>query len=250
MILKKPIIFFDLETTGVDVSKDRIVEIACVKILPDVEEAQTYTQLINPEIKIPEEAIAVHGITNQMVESMPTFKQISESLLSFFEGCDIGGYNSDEYDIPLLVNEFARSGLYFGSWEINTIDVLKIERKLHSNKLSDVYKRYTGNVLENSHSALADILATIEILNHQFPNSTFNAEEIERFYRPNRKYDLCGKLYLNNENKVCWAVGKNINKPIEQDMDYLKWVLKSDSFSIETKSKIKQYILNQLKLDL
>lgn len=248
MKLKKPIIFFDLETTGVDVSIDRIVEIACIKYFPDSEDVEILHEIINPEMPIPKEASEVHGYTNEMVKGKPNFKQISESLYNFFYGCDIGGYNTDDYDIPLLVNEFARNGMSFGDWEINTVDVFKIEKKIHSNKLSEVYKRYTGKELENAHSALADIYATIEILNHQLKDDSLTAEQIESFYRHKRKYDLSGKLYLNKENKVCWTFGKNMDKPIENDLDYIKWVIKSDSFSVETKTKIKLYLTNQLKL--
>jgi DNA polymerase-3 subunit epsilon len=166
MKLTKPIIFFDLETTGIDIAKERICQIACIKI--DLDGKQTEKELlINPTIPIPKEATEIHGITDEMVADKPTFANISKSLFEFFEGCDIAGYNSNVFDVPLLAEEFSRSRIEFPNWELNFVDVLQYERLLKPNKLADVYKRYTGKDLEGAHDALNDVRATLEILLHQ-----------------------------------------------------------------------------------
>jgi len=244
MNITRPIVFFDLETTGTDVSTDRIVSIATIKIDMDGK-SQEKKMLINPEMDIPKEATEVHGITNEMVADAPTFKQVSKSLFSHFENCDIGGYNSDYYDVPLLVKEFSRCGILFPTWEISLVDVLKFERMLNSNKLGEVYLRYTGKELEGAHDALNDVKATFEILRCQLQKhkkEDRTPQEIDLMCQGERKrFDLSGKTYLNAKGEVCWSIGKNANKPVTQDMNYLNWVLKSD-FPEDTKTKLKSLL--------
>ena len=194
MKLIKPIIFFDLETTGVDIAKDRICQIACIKI--DLDGNQTEKELlINPNMPIPKEATEVHGITDEMVVDKPTFANISKSLLEFFEGCDIAGYNSNVFDVPLLAEEFSRSRIEFPNWELNFVDVLQYERLLKPNKLADVYKRYTGKDLEGAHDALNDVRATLEILLHQTEgNNDIFPADIDLLCQGDRKrFDVAGK---------------------------------------------------------
>lgn len=242
MILKRPIIFFDLETIGIDIATARIVEIACIKIDLDGSKTEKCT-LINPTIPIPKEASEVHGITDEKVANAPKFIELSKSLYNFFKDCDIAGFNSDSFDIPLLVQEFSRCNMIFGDWEMNTIDVLSVERMLRPNKLTDVYKRYTGKDLEDAHSALADVNATLEVLFHQYDGKEeVTPEEIESSYRTRKRYDLSNKLYVNADGKVCWAFGKLMNQPIETDISYVEWVLKQNSFTNETKRKINEYL--------
>lgn len=242
MKLKRPIIFFDLETTGVDITTSRIVELACIKIDLDGNKIEKHS-LVNPNIPIPKEASDIHGITDDKVANSPKFIELSKSLYDFFFECDIAGYNSDSFDIPILVEEFSRCNITFGNWEMNTIDVLSVERLLRPNKLSDVYKRYTGKELENAHSALADVSATLEILLHQYDgNDEITPEEIENFYRLKKRYDLSNKLYVNTDDKVCWNFGKLMNQPIEKDLSYVDWVLRQNSFTKETKRKINEYL--------
>lgn len=242
MILKRPIIFFDLESTGIDIATSRIVEIACIKIDLDGSKTEKHS-LINPTIPIPKEVSEVHGITDDKVANAPKFIELSKSLYNFFKGCDIAGYNSDSFDIPLLVQEFSRCNIIFGDWEFNTIDVLSVERILKPNKLSDVYKRYTGKDLEDAHSALADVNATLEILFHQYDGKEeITPEEIENSYRLKKRYDLSNKLYVNADGKVCWGFGKLMNQPIENDISYVDWVMKQNSFTNETKRKINDYL--------
>ena len=241
MNITRPIVFFDLETTGLDLSSDRAVSIATLKIDMDGKTEEKKI-LINPEMDIPKEASDIHGITNEMVAEAPTFKQISKSLFSYFENCDIAGFNSDYYDVPLLMKEFSRCGIEFPTWELNLIDVLKFERMLNSNKLSEVYLRYTGKELEGAHDALNDIRATFEILMCQLEKHGKNdltPQEIDLMCQGERKrFDLSGKTYLNANGEVCWSIGKNANNPVTKDTAYLNWVLKSD-FPEETKAKLR-----------
>ena len=243
MKITKPIIFFDLETTGVDVMTSRIVQIACIKIGVDGSR-ETKDLLVNPTISIPKEASDVHGITDEMVKDSPTFKQISKGVENFFLGCDIGGYNSDRFDIPLLSEEFSRAGINFDFSNCVFVDVLKLESLINTRKLGDVYKRYTGTELENSHNALADIEATVTILEHQLnilsqkEGSFTSPIELETFCSQDKKrFDVAGKMY-QKDNVVYWSFGKNIDKPVLEDKSYLDWFLKSD-FPLESKRKIK-----------
>ena len=241
MKFKKPIIFFDLETTGVDVCNDRIVQIATIKILPDgSRESKEY--LINPTIPIPKEASDVHGITDDKVKDSPTFAKYAKNLLSYFEDSDIGGYNTNQFDIPLLVEEFKRCNLEFDLSNKSFIDVLKIERELNKMNLGEVYKRYTGKELENSHDALADVEATVVILEnqikkHKLSTSTF---ELDKFSQgENERVDLAGKL-CNIDVEICWTFGKNFGKPIKNDMGFVNWFLKQ-TVPHETRKLIEKY---------
>jgi DNA polymerase-3 subunit epsilon len=241
MNIIKPIVFFDIESTGLDLSTDRAVSIATLKI--DLEgKTEEKKILINPEMEIPKQASDIHGITDEMVADAPTFKQISKSLFSYFENCDIAGFNSDYYDVPLLMKEFSRCGIDFPTWELNLVDVLKFERMLNSNKLGEVYLRYTGKELEGAHDALNDIRATFEILMCQLEKHGKNdltPQEIDLMCQGERKrFDLSGKTYLNANGEVCWSIGKNANNPVIKDTAYLNWVLKSD-FPEETKAKLR-----------
>jgi DNA polymerase-3 subunit epsilon len=241
MNITKPIVFFDLETTGLDLSKDRAVSIATLKI--DLEgKTEEKKILINPEMAIPTGASDIHGITDEMVADAPTFKQISKSLFTYFEGCDVAGYNSDYYDVPLLMKEFSRCGIDFPTWELNLVDVLKFEKLLNPNNLGEVYNRYTGKVLEGAHDALNDIRATFEILMCQLEKHGKNdltPQEIDLMCQGERKrFDVSGKTYLNANGEVCWSIGKNAHNPVTKDTAYLNWVLNSD-FPEETKTKLR-----------
>ena len=172
--INKPICFFDLETTGVDTMKDRIVEIAVIKIFPNGNrESKKY--LINPEMPIPKEASDVHGITDEMVADCPTFSKYAKNLNEYMGDSDLGGYNSNSFDIPMLVEEFKRSGIVFDLKNRNYVDVLNIEKQVSSRKLGDVYSRYTDKILEGAHDALIDIEATIEILDNQIEKHGYPA---------------------------------------------------------------------------
>lgn len=242
MKLNKPIVFFDIETTGLDIVTSKIVQIACIKLKMDGTQEEK-EMLINPQMPIPKEVSEIHGITDEMVKDAPTFSQIAKSLYGFFEDCDIAGYNSDLFDIPLLSQEFSRQNIVFPNWEYNQVDILRYERLLRPNKLSDVYQRYTGKELENAHNALADVRATLEILLHQADGKDeITPKEIDEFCQGNKKrFDVAGKTYLDADNVVRWSFGKNVNMPVLNDKSYLEWVLRND-FPAETKIKLNQLL--------
>ena len=243
MKLNKPIVWFDLETSGVSTEEDRIVEIACLKINPDGTR-ETKVTLINPEILIPLEASNVHGITNETVKDAPKFKQIAISLREWFKDCDLGSYNGNNFDIPLLSAELVRAGLEPIDWNPNLLDALSLYRNLFPNTLSDVYKRLTGKELEGAHSALSDVEATFEIaeiLTRDLEQQTI--EEIDLMLQADKiRVDLAGKLYKDNEGVVRYAFGKDVNKSVKDEPGFAKWML-NNSFPQETKNKLKQ-ILN------
>lgn len=164
--LKRPIIFFDLETTGVDTARDRIVEISMVKVMPDGEEIRK-TRRLNPGMHIPAEATAVHGITDEDVKDCPTFAQVAKSLEQFIRGCDFGGFNSNRFDLPVLVEEFLRAGVDVDFKRRKFIDVQNIFHKKEQRTLVAAYKFYCDKELDDAHSAEADTLATYEVLQAQ-----------------------------------------------------------------------------------
>ena len=161
--LKKPIVFFDLETTGLQVAKDRIVEISFLKVFPNGNK-ESKTWLVNPTIPIPTETTAIHGISDEKVANEPTFKQIALELVELLHNCDLGGFNSNKFDIPLLVEEFLRVDIHFDIENRKAVDIQNIFHKLEQRTLVAAYKFYCNKDLTNAHSAEADTLATYEIL--------------------------------------------------------------------------------------
>lgn len=246
--MKKPIIYFDLETTSTDVTKDRIVEISCIKYNIDGTTEKKYS-LINPETEIPLEASEVHGITNEAVKDSPTFKQIAKSMRSWFEGCDLAGYNSNNFDVPLLSAEFERAGVDGINWNPNLLDVLVLYRYLYPNTLSDVYKRLTGKELEGAHSAENDVLGTKEIADILIPQlreiaeeKIETVEEIDKYLQGDQKrFDLAGKLYVDKGGVVRYGFGKDKDKSVVENKGFGQWML-NQSFPKETKDKIREII--------
>lgn len=242
MNLTRAIVSFDCESTGTDVDKDRIVQIAAIKTFPDgtKEEKNVF---INPEVDIPQGASDVHGITNEMVKDAPTFKQLAVAMHKWFEGSDICGFNSDSFDVLLLVAEMERAGVQFLTWKPNFVDVRKIFQKLYPNTLSDVYKRFLGKDLENAHDALSDILCTNELLEYfvtQHPDLSLDCPQtIDEFCQGDKKrFDLAGKMYTDEEGTVRWNFSKNKDLPVLQDKGFADWFLKQD-FPKESKDKLK-----------
>ena len=181
--LKKPIIFFDLETTGVNISHDRIIELSYIKVYPNGTEEEK-SMSINPEMSIPAESTAIHHITDEDVADKPTFKQIAKELAKVFEGCDIAGYNSNRFDIPLLMEEFLRAGINIELSRQKFVDVQTIFHKMEQRTLSAAYKFYCNGDLENAHSANADTRATYEVLKAQldrYPNLKNDVEFLSNF---------------------------------------------------------------------
>lgn len=242
MILTNPLVYFDTESSGTDTNKDRIVQIAAIKIHPNGKtEEKNY--LINPEIPIPEEASEIHGITNEMVKDAPTFKQLAVGIRDWFAGCDIGGFNSDSFDVLLLLAEMNRAGVEFSTEGVNFVDVRKVFQKLYPNTLSDIYYRFFGKELEGAHNALMDVIATKEILEYmlaQHPELELNSpQDIDDFCQgTKRRVDMAGKMYEDEEGTIRWNFSKNKDKPVKEDKGFAQWVLNQD-FPRETKDKLK-----------
>lgn len=251
MKLEKPIIYFDIESTGVETETARIIELACIKFNPDGSQEEK-TILVNPEIPIPLEASEVHGITDEMVKDKPFFKQYAQAVRNWFDGCDLAGYNSDSYDVPLLSAEFERAGVEGINWNPNLFDILKLYRLLYPNTLSDVYKRLTGKDLEGAHGAVADIKATKEIADLLIPKlkeiteeKLENISDVDSFMQGDKKrFDLAGKTYIDVDGIVKWNFSKNKDKAVLSDAGFLNWFL-TQNFPQESKNKIKE--LQQIK---
>lgn len=246
MKLNKPIIYFDAETTGVETETARIVELACIKYNPDGTQEEK-TIRVNPTIPIPTQASEVHGITDEMVKDKPTFKQYAQAIRNWFDGCDLAGFNSDNYDVPLLSAEFERAGLEGIDWNPNLLDIIKLYRLLYPNTLSDVYKRLTGKELEGAHGAVADILATKEIADLLIPKLKETTEEsletigeIDSFMQGDKKrFDLAGKMYTDTDGVVKWNFSKNKDKAVLSDAGFVNW-FNQQGFPQESKNKIKE----------
>ncbi|MBQ8775402.1 MAG: 3'-5' exonuclease [Alistipes sp.] len=241
--LKRPIIFFDLETTGVDTSKDRIVEISMVKVGVDGSK-QVKTRRINPEMPIPAEATAVHGITDEDVREEPTFRQIAKSLAQFIEGCDFGGFNSNRFDLPVLVEEFMRAGVEVDFKRRKFVDVQNIFHKKEQRTLVAAYKFYCDKDLENAHSAEADTLATYEVLEAQierYGDIGSTVEELAAFSTHNEVVDFAGRIALNDNGEEIFTFGKYKGQKVEdvfrREPSYYAWMMDGD-FPLYTKKVI------------
>lgn len=232
--LNKPIVFLDLETTGVDVLKDRIVELSATKIFPDGKTEKKCVR-INPMIPIPPEATKIHGISNENVKNCGTFKQYSKAIFSFLQGCDVAGYNSNRFDFPLLAMEFERVSCLNPLENSQFIDVFNIVCELYPRNLKAIFKLYTGKELNEAHSAEADTDATIQVFDKMFEkhayllNDDLRISDIAKIGLKWKRADLAGKLIYNKEEKVCFGFGKHRNKPVSEvnmkDPFYIEWLL-------------------------
>ena len=241
--LKRPIIFFDLETTGVDTANDRIVEISMVKVGVDGSKV-VKTRRINPEMHIPEVATAVHGITDEDVKDEPTFRQIAKSLAAFIEGCDFGGFNSNRFDLPMLVEEFMRAGVEVDFSRRKFVDVQTIFHRKEQRTLVAAYKFYCDKDLENAHSAEADTMATYEVLEAQierYGDIGSTVEELAEFSSNGPMVDFAGRLSLNDKGEEIFTFGKYKGRKVEDvfksDPSYYAWIMNGD-FPLYTKKKI------------
>lgn len=246
--LKKPIAFFDLETTGISITNDRIVEIAVLKIHPNGLK-ETKTWVVNPTIPIPKEASEIHGIYDKDVIDKPTFKDIASQVDEFMAHCDIGGFNSNRFDIPLLVEEFLRVGIDFKIPARKFVDVQTIFHKMEQRNLTAAYKFYCGKTLENAHSAEADILATYEVLEAQIKKYNELENDIQflsEFSSHNNNVDVAGRIIYDQNNVEVFNFGKYKGKSVEQvlktDPGYYGWLMNGD-FSLHTKK-----VLSEIRL--
>jgi DNA polymerase-3 subunit epsilon len=232
--LKRPIVFFDLETTGVDTATDRIVEISLVKI--DVDGTKSVkTRRINPEMPIPAAATAVHGITDEDVKDEPTFRQIARSLAQYIEGCDFGGFNSNRFDLPMLVEEFMRAGVDVDFRKRKFVDVQTIFHRKEQRTLVAAYKFYCDKDLENAHSAEADTLATYEVLEAQierYGDIGNTIEELAAFSTHNETVDFAGRIALNDKGEEMFTFGKYKGRSVAEifriEPSYYSWLINGD----------------------
>lgn len=239
--LTRPIVFFDLETTGTNITHDRIVEISLIKVMPDGSEIEK-TRRINPEIPIPAEATAIHHITDADVAGEPTFRQIAASLAQLLAGCDIAGFNSNRFDIPLLDQEFQRAGVQFDVSRARFIDVQTIYHKKEPRTLVAAYRFYCDKDLTEAHSANADTRATLEVFKAQLDKYTDLPDEVtalSEFASNNRNVDLMGRLIYDEQHREVINFGKYKGKLAEEvlaaDPGYYSWILQGD-FSQNTKN--------------
>lgn len=232
--LTRPIIFFDLETTGTNITNDRIVEISVVKVFPDGTK-QTRTRRINPGVHIPAEATAVHHISDDDVKDEPSFAAIAKGLLQVFDGCDIAGFNSNKFDVPLLVEEFARAGIRFDLTGRRFIDVQTIFHRMEQRTLSAAYKFYCGKNLDDAHSAAADTEATYQVLLSQldrYPELKNDVDFLHAFSNQNDNIDLAGRIVRDSKGEPVFHFGKyrgcSVREVLRKDPSYYNWMLQGD----------------------
>ena len=240
--LTRPIAFIDLETTGINITTDRIVEIAIVKILQDGEK-QVKRKLINPLMPIPQSSSDIHGITDLMVKDAPSFKQVANEIKQFIEGCDLGGYNSNRFDIPMLLEEFLRVGIDYTLDDKRLVDVQKVFHLMEQRTLSAAYKFYCQKILEGAHGAEADATATWEVLEAQierYPQIGVTVESIVKFTGEDDIVDLA-RRFVKDKGIEVFNFGKHKGKPVSQvlkeEPQYYDWMMKGD-FPINTKQKL------------
>ena len=251
--LNNPLLFFDLETTGTDVARDRIVAIAAVKVFPDgrIEEKR---RLINPERAIPKEAQEIHHISDEDVKDQPTFKQIAKSLAQWMEGCDIAGYNSTRFDIPLLAEEFLRAGVDFDFRKRKLVDVQNIFHKMEQRTLVAAYAFYCNKTLDDAHSALGDARATYEVLKAQLDRYEGTLQNDVKFLADfttrNRLADYAGRFILNDQDEVLFNFGKHKGKKVldvlRAEPSYYDWMMNGD-FTLDTKKVLTDIYLESRK---
>lgn len=249
--LTKPICFFDLEATGTNLAKDRIVEIAILKIFPNGNK-ESKTWLVNPEITIPEEVIAIHGITNEKVADEPTFKDLSSKVYEMIKGCDLAGYNSNRFDIPLLVEELLRAGIDFDMKNVVAVDVQTIFHKKEQRTLSAAYQFYCGKNLEDAHTAEADTNATYEVLKSQLERYEDLENDIKYLadYSARKRFaDFAGFVVYDKKGNEVFGFGKfkgkNVAEVFENEPGYFGWIQNAD-FPLYTKRVLTAIKLRKL----
>ncbi len=248
--LKNPLIFFDLETTGVDVSKDRIVEICYIKVFPDGSEKE-YTRRINPGMHIPEGASAVHGIYDDDVKDCPLFREVAREIAADFEGCDLAGFNSNRFDLPMLAEEFLRAQVDIDLTRHHAIDVQVLYHKREPRTLSAAHKFYCGCEFDNAHSALADTRATYEVLKAQLDHYDDMENDVAALAKESsftRNVDFAGRFVYDDAGHEVFNFGKYKGEPVaavlQRDPGYYGWMMNGD-FPLNTKQALTRIKLRE-----
>jgi len=251
ILLQRPIIFLDLETTGLNLAIDRVVEIALLKVGIDGQKT-VKRKLVNPEKPIPAEATAIHGITDEMVKDAPTFRQIANEVKQFLEGADLGGYNSNKFDWPLLVEEFLRAGLDFSVEGRKMLDVQRIYHQMEPRNLGAAYKFYCSKELDNAHSAETDVNATWEVFESQllkYPQLGNSLDSVSKIIGEDEIVDFARRM-IHDNGKIVFNFGKHKGKVVEDvlktEPSYYDWMMKSE-FALHTKMKLTE-IFNKTML--
>ncbi len=252
MILHRPIVFFDIEATGLSITKDRIVQISLLKIFPNgQEESKTFT--VNPGIPIPPEVVAIHGITDDMVKDKPGFKTVAKEIHSFMNDCDLSGFNLLKFDVPMLLEEFIRVEMDFDIEERHIVDVQAIYHKMEQRTLVAAYKFYCEKELENAHDAEADTKATFEVFKAQlqrYKDLKKDLPGIIEFLGVNNRVDLEGRIVKNEKGEEVFNFGKHKGKKVtqvfENEPSYYNWILDGE-FSGYTKKVVQRIKLKMLK---
>jgi DNA polymerase-3 subunit epsilon len=243
--LEKPIVFFDLETTGVNIATDRIVEISVLKLFPNGNK-ESKTWLVNPEVEIPKESAEIHGITNEKVVTEPTFKELAPKVSEMIAGCDLAGFNSNRFDIPLLAEELMRADIDFDMKNRKAIDVQVIFHKKEQRTLSAGYQFYCGKELEGAHGAEADTNATYEILLSQvdkYDDIGNTVETLSAYSTHGKRADFAGFILMNEEDQEIFSFGKYKGRTVEEvfkeNPGYNNWIQNAD-FPLYTKKVLKE----------
>jgi DNA polymerase-3 subunit epsilon len=260
--LTRDLCFFDLEATGLNVMRDRIVQIAIIKYFANGSAPKELTRLVNPGVPISEDAMRVHGITPKDVANKPTFAQLAEELFDFIGDADLAGYNSNRFDIPMLMEEFARVGIDFDLEKRRTIDVQRIFYLMEPRTLKAALKFYRGKEMENAHDALADVQATIEVFQGQlekydgvdyedFDGNIVSApikndmQAIFEFTQDSKMVDVTQRLKYNNQGEVVFNFGKYVGRPVGktlyEDRQYFHWI-QNKEFSVQVKKVVKKLL--------
>jgi DNA polymerase III subunit epsilon len=245
--LERPLCVFDLETTGLQITKDRIVQIAVIKLFEDGH-TETFNELVNPGQTISAEISAIHGITNEMVADAPTFEALAPRLLEFIGDADLAGYNSNKFDIPVLSEELLRCSIDFDLGARHFVDVQNIFHKMEQRTLAAAYQFYCGKQIENAHNALFDTLATLEVLQAQiqkYDNLDNNIASLAKFSTvgTQQNADFAGRLSFDDNREVCYNFGKHKGKTVAQvlklEPGYYGWMLEAD-FPLHTKQVLRK----------
>ena len=249
--LKNPLVFFDLETTGTNINSDRIVEICYLKVYPNGNE-ESKTMRINPEMHIPEASSAIHGIYDADVADCPTFKDVAKKIASDIEGCDLAGFNSNRFDIPVLAEEFLRAGVDIDLMKHKIVDVQVIYHKLEQRTLSAAYKFYCDKNLEDAHTAEADTRATYEVLKAQLDRYSDVLENditfLSNYSCHTKNVDFAGRIVYNDQGVEVFNFGKykgmSVAEVLKKDLGYYGWIMQGD-FTLNTKNVLTKIRLRE-----